>query len=154
MARIYTASFTNIAVSAIQDIWELNAPADAVVVIHAIVVAQTSDYGDAQAEGLSLELSRSTGTTGSGGSAVTPVAHQSGDPAFGGTVARNNTTQALTTTVIYADAFNIQGGWIYQPAPEARIVLSPSARVVLELPAAPTDEITMTSSIVFEEIGG
>jgi len=155
MSRMYSASFTDVAVSAIQDLWELNAPADSVVVIHSIVIGQNSDYGDAAAEGLTLQLSRSTGTSGSGGTTPTAAAHQVGDAAFGGTVEANNTTQATTTTVIRADAFNIQGGWVYQPTPEERIVISPSGRVVLELPSAPTpDAITMSSTITFEEIGG
>lgn len=153
MGRVYTASFSAIAVTAIQDIWEVNAPATSIVVIHSIRIGQTSDYGDAAAEGLGLELSRSTGTSGSGGATVTPRPHLVGSAAFAGTVERNNTTQATTTTVILTDTFNVQGGWLYLPAPEERIIIPPSGRVVLELPAAPADELTMYSSITFEAIG-
>jgi hypothetical protein len=154
MGRIYSASFTGVSVAAAQDLFEINAPADAVVAIHSIIIGQSSDYGDSEAEGLQIQISRSTGTSGSGGSTLTPVAHEGGDAAFGGTVEANNTTQATTTTVIHSDTFNIQAGWQFRPTPEERIYISPSARVVVELPGAPTDAVTMSGTIVIEEIGG
>lgn len=155
MGRMYTASFTGTSVSALQDLFEINAPSDAVVVIHSIRLGQSSDAGDAEAELLRVVLSRSDTTTpGSGGSAVTARPHEVGDAAFGGTVEKNNTTQAATTTGILADTWNVQAGWFYQPTPEERIVLSPSGIFVVELPAAPNDAITMEGSITIEEIGG
>jgi len=154
--RFYTASFSAVTVSALQDVFEVNAPADAVVIIHKIVLGQSSDYGDSAAEGLEVILSKATGTAGSGGSTITARPHQLGSAAFGGTVERNNTTQAGTTIEIHADTFNIQAGWYYSPDPEKdeEIVLSPSEVFVVELPVAPTDAITMSGSITLEEIGG
>lgn len=155
MGRMYTASFGGVAVSVIQDLFELLAPADAVVVIHSIIIGQSSDYGDSEAEGLRVQISRTDGTTsGSGGSTPTARPHEKGDAAFGGTVEANNTTQATVTTVIVEDTFNVQAGWQWRPTPEERITLSPSETVVVELPVAPADAITMSGSITFEEIGG
>ena len=154
MGRMYKAQLSAIAVTAIQDLWEINAPSDAVVVLHSCVIGQNTDFGDAAAEGLPVQISRATGTAGSGGSGVTANPLEVGMPAYGGTVERNNTTQAGTTTVLHADVFNIQGGWLYIPTPEERIVISPSGVLVIELPVAPADSITVYSTITFEEIGG
>lgn len=153
MGRKYTAVFNDVAVSAIQDLFELNAPADAIVVLHSITIGQSSDEGDAAAEMLSIRVSRCTGS-GSGGTTPTAQPHEVGDPAFGGSVEVNNTTQGAAATEIFSDAFNVQAGWFYRPTPEERIVLSPSGRIVVELPAAPADALTMSGSITFEEIGG
>lgn len=154
MGRMYTASVGAVAVTAAQDFFELVAPSDAVVVIHSIYIGQYTDAGDSEAEMLPVQINRNT-ASGSGGSALTARPHEVGDAAFGGTVEANNTTQAGgTETVLVQEAFNIQAGWFYKPTPEERIVLSPSGQIVVELPVAPTDSITMQGSITFEEIGG
>ena len=156
MGRMYTAVFEAVAVSAIQDLLELVAPADAVVVVHKIHLFQTSDTGDAAEEILRLELTFGYTTSGSGGSSPTPSAHELGDPAFGGTVEANNTTQATVGSPLVREVFgwNVRIPFDYIPAPEYRHVISPSARMVLELPVAPADALTMSGSITFEEIGG
>ena len=154
LGRIYTAQVSGIAVTAIQDFFEVNCPSDAVVVIHSIRIAQYSDVGDAAAEMLPVQISRSTGSAGSGGTVPTARPHQVGTVAFGGTVEVNNTVQAGTTVVVLSDAFNIRSGWFYNPPPDERVVISPSGIVVVELPVAPADELTMEGSITFEEIGG
>lgn len=154
MGRIYTASFGGVAVTAIQDLFEVNAPSDAVVIIHSITIGQSSDAGDSEAEMKRVQISRAPTASGSGGSTPTARPHNLGDAAFGGTVEANNTAQATGTVTIHEDTFNIRAGWAYRPTPEERIVMSPSERLVVELPVAPTDEITMSGSITFEEIGG
>ena len=154
LGRMYTAQVSGIAVTAIQDFFEVNAPADSVVVIHSIRIAQYSDVGDAAAEMLPVQITRSTGASGSSGTTPTARPHHLGDAAFGGTVEVNNTTQATTTVVVLSDAFNIRAGWLYNPPPDERIVISPSGILVVELPVAPADELTMQGSITFEEIGG
>lgn len=152
MGRIYSAS-VSAGVTAIQDFFELNAPSDAIVKIHSITLGQNLDYGDAAAEGLRVQISRATGS-GSGGSTPTARPHNVGDSAFGGTVEANNTAQGTGTTVLVEDAFNVQAGWFYRPTPEEMIIISPSGRIVVELPVAPTDSLTISGSITFEEIGG
>ena len=154
MGRRYAASFTGVSVTAVQDLLELNASSTGAVVIHSIFIGQSSDAGDTEAEMLQIEISRSTGTSGSGGTTLTARALESGFAAFGGTVEANNTTQATTTTVLVSETFNIQAGWFYRPTPEEKIWLSPSGRVVIELPTAPTDAVTMSGTIVFESFGG
>lgn len=156
MGRIYTANFGATAVSAIQDIFEVVAPADAAVIIHEILLGQTSDVGDAAEEILRLQMTFGHTTSGSGGSALTARPHSLGDAAFGGTVEANNTTQASAGSPITRKelTFNIRVGLERVPIPEVRHIISPSARFVLELPAAPGDALTMGGSITLEEIGG
>lgn len=156
MGRMYTAVFNNVAVTAIQDLFELVAPADAVVVLHDIHLSQNTDVGDAAEEILRIELTAGHTTSGSGGSAVTPVPLSLGDAAFGGTCEANNTTQASTGTIVtkYVWNWNIRGPFDKIFTPETRPMISPSARMCIELPAAPADSITMSGSITFEEIGG
>jgi hypothetical protein len=156
MGRMYTASFSAVAITAIQDMFEIVAPATGIVIIHRARITQTSDVGDAAEEMLLVQHTVGYTTSGSGGSSPTVDKHDNGDAAFAGTVEANNTTQALNGTgrSIVEEAFNIRNGYDYCPTPEERIILGPSARYVLELPAAPADSLTMSGSITFEEIGG
>jgi S-formylglutathione hydrolase FrmB len=156
MGMIYSATFTAVAVSAAQDLFEIAAPADAAVVLHSVRLGQSSDAGDAAAEMLPVQIVKGNTTSGSGGSAVTPTPLESGYAAAGAAVEANNTTQASAGTplTVVADAFNVQVGWQWIPTPEERIVLSPSQRAVVRLSAAPADALTMSGTLVFEEIGG
>jgi len=154
MGRMYTTEVNAVAVTAAQDFFEVNAPSDGVVVIHSAFIGQTSDAGDAAAEILGVQISRTDNSVaGSGGSVVTARPHEVGDSAFGGTTEVNNTTQTTVTTELRSEAFNVQAGWFYQPAPGERIVISPSGTVVVEI-TVPADSLTMHGSITFEEIGG
>jgi hypothetical protein len=156
MGRLYTAVFNNVAITAIQDLFEIVAPADSIVILHDIHISQNSDVGDAAEEILRIELTSGHTTSGSGGSAPTAIPVDSGDSAFGGTVEANNTTQASGGTIVthYVWDWNIRVGFDKVWTPETRPVLTPSRRACLELPAAPADSITASGTITFEEIGG
>jgi len=153
---MYTATFSAVDVTAQQDFFEVLAPADAVVILHAIYLSQSSDVGDSAEEMLQMAIKSGQTTGGSGGSTPTPAPLELGDAAFGGTVEANNTTKASAGTIVthHKEAFNIRTGLAYVPTPEARKVLSPSARMTVELLTTPADSLTMDGTIVFEEIGG
>lgn len=155
MGRIYTAVFNNVAVTAAQDLFEIVAPADSVVVVHDLHISQNSDLGDAAEEILRIELTSGHTTSGSGGSSVTPVPAQLQDSAFGGTCEANNTTQASGGTIVTHAVWNwnIRVGFDKIWTPETRPVVAPSRRVVVRLPAAPADSVSMSGTITFEEIG-
>lgn len=155
MGRIYTAVFNNVAVTAVQDLFEIVAPADSIVVVHDLHISQNSDLGDAAEEILRIELTSGHTTSGSGGSAPTAIPAQFQDSAFGGTVEVNNTTQASAGTIVthYVWNWNIRVGFDKIWTPETRPVIAPSRRMCVELPAAPADSLTMSGSITFEEIG-
>lgn len=156
MGRLYTVSFTAVAVTAQQDLFEVVAPADAVVRIHRIGLSQSTEVGDAMEEGLSLLLKSGQTTSGSGGSAPTAIPNELGDAAFGGTCEVNNTTKASAGTIVthYAWNWNVRMPFEHVFTPEERPILSPSRRGTLELATTPADSITMSGYMVIEEIGG
>ena len=153
MGRMYAIVFEEVAVTVVQDLFEIVAAADSVVILHSVVITQSSDAGDAQDEQLSVLFHRGS-TSGSGGSAVTPSPLSLGDAAFGGTAEANNTTQGTEGTFLHAEAFNTRAGLQYRPTPEERITISPSARLIIELQTAPADSLTMSGTAIVEEIGG
>lgn len=159
--RMYTVPLTNPAgtagspYSAATDFWEVVNASTKVLVLHEVVLGQTSDYGDAQAEGLPFFIKRGVGhTPGTGGAAVTPAKHQTGDAAAAATAKILNTTQATggTITLLRAEPFNVQAGEGYLPTPEERYTFAPSESIIVS-GIAPADALAMVGSLTFEEIG-
>jgi len=157
MGRFYSVSFSATSVSAAVDVFEVLASTGKPFILHEIVISQSSDYGDAAAEGLSVLIKRATGsyTSGSGGSTATPAKHLTNDAAAGPTAETNNTSQASAgsgaLTTIRCEAFNVQAGWQYLPTPEQRILFLPAEAVVVSI-TAPADAITLSGTLVFEEL--
>ena len=157
MGRFYSASFSAVSVSAAQDVFEVLAASGKPFVLHEIVLGQTSDYGDASAEGLQILIKRATGsyTSGSGGSTGTPAKHLTNDASAGPTAEFNNTTQASAgsgaLTTIRTETFNVQAGYQYLPTPETRLLFLPAEAVVVSI-TAPADAVTMSGTLVFEEL--
>lgn len=153
---LYVATFAGVSVTAAQDVFEITAPATSRVMIREIRIGQYSDAGDAQAEMLSVQVIRGYTTSGSGGASVTPVnlSPVAGALAAASAVERNNTTVAQdgTGAVLIADAFNVMRGWRYAPAPDERIEVGISQRLVVRI-TAPADALTMNGTVLFEEVG-
>lgn len=156
MGMIYTVSFTAVAVTAQQDLFEWVAPSDACVVVHWVRLSQSTEVGDAQEEGLSLLFKRGQTTSGSGGSSATPVPTEAGFAAAGGTYEVNNTTKATAGTIVtlHPENWNVRAQNDWLATPETRFVLSPGIRGTLELATTPADSITMSGVAYIEEFGG
>lgn len=161
MGRMYTATFKDTAVTAAQDLFEIAGPSDATTIIHSWTVSQKTETGDAAEEMLVITTNRGVGsvTSGSGGATVTPQPVSDGDAAYGGTVERNNTTiLAVGTGTLETDlevvAWNLRVPMTVIYTPETRPVISPSNRWTLELETAPADSVTISGTVVFEEVGG
>jgi hypothetical protein len=156
MGMLYSAQFNGVTVTAQQDLFELVAPSDAVVVIHQILLSQTTEVGDTQEEGLSILVKRGATTSGSGGTTPALVPLENGFTAAGSVVEANNTTKATAGTIVtlHADSWNVRSQLLILPTPELRLVLSPSQRLTVELATTPADSITMNGTLYFEEIGG
>lgn len=159
MARMYTAVFKNVAVTAAQDLFEILAPTKSIVAIHEFGLFQTTELGDAAEEQLLLTTNRGVGTvtSGSGGATVTSQPINDGDPAFGGTVERNNTTiMAVGTGTLETDlevmTWNVRVPMTRVYTPEARPIIRAGDRWTLELETVPADSITMSGYVIFEEI--
>lgn len=159
---IFSAVIDNIAVSAIQDLFEIATPASTRIAICGIDLFQNTDFGDAAAETLAIRIIRGLGTTGAAGSAVTPKNHKPWSRVSPCTVARNNTTPAVAgagvADVLLSTGFNVQSGFIYRPRwqdaeIDERIFVDANSRVVLNLPAAPADSITVFATIWWQELG-
>ena len=152
MARQYAVTFAGVAVSVAQDLFELTAAAAGVVRIIGLIMGQETDYGDAAAEGLRLTIVRGHTTTGSGGSTFTALPLNSSDAAAASTCKINNTTVATAGTAVnlHAEAWNIQAGYQIWWPPEARIDVRNAERIVVRT-TAPTDAITMSATLIFEE---
>lgn len=155
MSTMYTVQFSGVAVTAQQDLFEITSSATAVNVIHGIVLAQSTDYGDAQEEGLSILIKSGATTTGSGGTTPTAVPINLNDSAYGGVAKVNNTTKATAGTIVthHADVWNVRSQFIWIPTPEIRLILNPSRRLTVELATTPADSITMNGTLYFERIG-
>lgn len=158
--RMYTAVFKDIAVTAVQDLFEVAGASDAVTVVHRVMLTQSTETGDAAEEMLRLTTNRGVGsvTSGSGGASVTPQPVSDGDSAFGGTAERNNTTAMAAGSgsleELESFAWNVRVPFDLIWLPEFRPVISPGNRWTLELESAPADSVTMSGTLWFEEIGG
>lgn len=156
MGRVYAASFSEVAVTAQVDFFEILAASGKPFQIHSLHLSQSSDAGDAESEGLGLLVRRVTGapTSGSGGSTATPTPLVPNDTASGATVETNNTTQLSggTSTTLHACAFNVLSGLDIIWTPETRPVIDASTRVVVELLTTPADSLTLSGTIYFEEL--
>lgn len=153
--HVYTASFRTASVSVIQDLFQLLAAAAVPVWIHSVRIGQTSDEGDAEAEMLEIQITRTDFTiNGSGGTVPTPRPHSVASPVASTTVEANNTTLSTVQTIVLEDVFNVQAGWLYQPPPEERILLPAGITngIIIALPVAPNDVLTMDGSITFSEV--
>ena len=153
MGRMYSATFEEVAVTVVQDLFQILAPADSVVVLHGLVISQSSDAGDSESEQLNILIHRGS-TDGSGGSLPTPTPLHLGDAAAGTVVEANNTTQGTEGTFIHSESFNVMAGLQIWWTPETRPIISPSDLLHIELQTAPADSLTMSGVIYFEEIGG
>lgn len=153
MGRVYEASFSNVSVSLVQDLFSIQSTSGMALKILEIVLGQVTVT---TIENLRMTFKRFSGayTIGSVGSAPTPQKHNFGDPAATATVRANDTTQTTggSSVTIRADNFNEINGFQYLAIPDKEIILAPSQAFVLSLDSAPAAARTMNGSILFEEL--
>ena len=155
MSRFYTVSFTGVAVTAQQDFFEITAEAGKNCRLRALYLSQSSDVGDAAEEGLSILIKSGATTSGSGGSAPTPVPMNVTDAAAGFAAEVNNTTKATTGTIVthHADNWNIRVPYQLILPPEFCVELTGSRRATVELATTPADSLTVSGTLYVEEFG-
>lgn len=155
MARVYTISFENVSVSAIQDLFEIAPADDHPVVILAVYLDQISDVGDVAEEMLRYKIIRGHATSGSGGSAATARPLDPGDAAAGFAAEVNNTTIASAGTAVdlHAGAFNIRAGLALIFTPEMTPVANQgNGTIVVRLMAAPADAVILSGTLYVAEL--
>lgn len=155
MARLYSAVFAGVSVSAAQDLFSVQPAANKPCIIHEIHVTQ--DSGETS-EQLPVQVRRlpATFTVGSGGAAVTPSPMTATDTASGATVRANDTVVATTSgtaQTLRRQGDNVLNGWHWVFTPETRPSVVNGAGFVVHLPTAPAAALTMSGEIVFEEVG-
>jgi hypothetical protein len=158
-ARVYTVTFENVSVSAPQDFFEVTPADDKPVMVFGWEidnVGGTADAGDAQEELWRLLLRRGHTTSGSGGTAPTPVPVVSTDPAAGFTAEVNNTTIASvgTTKDVWAGGLNVRIPGPFFLIPEVMPVVSQAdTTIVLRLLSTPADAISLSGTLWVAELG-
>ncbi len=150
MGRMYSVSFTDVAVTAIQDLFQIEA-VTVPVILHAIFLSQNSDTGDVAAENLTIRIRRVT-------DALTNVTaevklDQRDTAALADLNVNDETPMTTGAETIHAECWNVAIPFIWMPPPELRIIISPDDAVTVNLPTAPDDSLTMSGVLYFEEIG-
>lgn len=153
MSGVYTVPFAYTGAANV-DLAELNAASTKPLVILGYDIQQTSDVGDAAEEIVTLTFKTGATTSGSGGSASTPVAVDRANAAASFTAEQANTTKASAGTIVTVATF----GWnVRMPdrekfTQEQQILLPASSRCTFEISAA-ADSLTITGQLWVQEIG-
>ena len=150
MGRIYSVSFTEVAATAQQDLFQIEA-VTVPAIIHAVYLSQSSDVGDAAAEGLSILIRRVTDVL------TNVTAEAQLDPGDGAALADlnvNDTTELVTGAAnIHSEVWNIAMPFVYLPPPELRPVCDVGNCITVNLNTTPADSVTISGTMYFEEIG-
>lgn len=155
MGRVYTVQFNGVAVTAQQDFFEIVAAAGKNCRLLAAYLSQLTEAGDAAEEELLLLYKTGATTSGSGGSAPTPVPLNVTDAAAGFTAEVNNTTKASAGTIVthHAEHWNVRMPYQLILPDKMQIELTGSRRFTLELATTPADSITIAGTLYVEEFG-
>ncbi len=157
---IYTASTvasgtTFTSAGSDRDIVQIGGSTNSIGIIHEVRIGMSGEAGDAEAEMLHVEWFRAT-TLGAGTAGVeepmVPAGGRSDMAADLVTVFNAAVSSGLT--ILGADSFNVQAGWLYLPTPETRLVVPIVATegIVFQV-QGPNDDLQIHASIVWEEIG-
>lgn len=156
MGRKYWVDLPPTAVTVAADLFELTPADDKPIRVLSLNLHQTSDFGDAQDEVISLVWVRGNTTSGSGGSTSTPRPCNPSDTAAAFTVEIANTTAASSGTAVNLPrhGFNVRGG-LERPYTPDEVFEATQANtlLVLRMAAAPADSLTIGGSILVEELG-
>lgn len=151
-AYLYAASFSAVSVAAAQDFLSLLMPATHKAIIHYASVGQYTDFGDAEAEIISVKLIRGATVAGTGGAAVTPVPVLENNPVSQATVRRNDTTAATGGTTVISEVMNVAAGYVYDRPRAERIEVGPGRRFQINTVSTPADAFTANGTVIWEEI--
>lgn len=156
--RMYTVQFDNVAISAAQDLFEIVPADDKPIAIVGLVLSNvggTADAGDAQEELLRLAIIRGFTSSGSGGSAPTPVPLNPNAAAAGFTSEVNNTSLASTgtTTQPFSDGWNIRVPYQTFFPEECWIIAGQgNTSIVVRLVTAPADSVSCSGTLFVAEL--
>lgn len=151
--RIYTVPISAVAFTVQVDAFELTPADDKPVEIVGLMLGQSTDFGDAQDEQLTITIIRGFTASGSGGSTPTPGPVDQNDTAAGFTAETMNTTVATTGTSVklHEDVFNVRAGyanwWPIGTEPKA----SQANTTLLVRISVPADSLTLSGTLYVRE---
>ena len=147
---MYSVSFTDVAVTADQDLFQIEAVTNPVI-LHACFISQNSDVGDSAAENLTIRIRHVTDALTN---VTAEVKLQQADPAALADLNVNDTTPLVTgAETIHVECWNIALPWVWLPPPELRIYVPVDEVVTVNLVANPADSLTMSGVLYFSEQG-
>lgn len=152
--RLYSMSFSNQTLAAVQDLFALYAGSSRILALQSVNLGQVTGTSVAN---LRLRIRRlpATVTPGTGGAAGVIVPQDVGDAAATVTGRTNDTTQATSSTTItdlWDDVWNTINGFIWTPpVPSKPPIIGLSQALVVSLDQAPSSFVT-NGTIMFEEL--
>lgn len=161
MSRFYTVPYSGTLTNAggDADLLEVLPADDKPVRLRGWILGQTSEVGDATAEGLRLSVIRlpATVTSGSGGSAVTPAPGDSADSAAGAAAEANNSTVATTSgtaVIVLETAWTIQASPYEFWYPDERFcpIAKQGEGLVVRCQTTVADDISIACTFFLEEL--
>jgi hypothetical protein len=156
MPRAYSVEFeaqTVATASGDYDLFEFTPADDKPIELVGLVLAVTSELGDAAEEWLRLRVIRGHATTGNG-TATTPRPLDEGDGAAGFSAETVGSTIASAGTAInlHSDGFNVRAGYqFWWPDGFGPRCLQTSTLLVVRLMAATLDDVTMSGTAYIRE---
>lgn len=159
MGRFYAATFTGQSITNANgdyDLFYIAPGDDKPVRLWELSLAVTSELGDSAEEWLRIDIIRGYSVASSGGAALTPAPFNPSDTAAGGTIRGYDSTVANTSSVVtlFAGGFNVRAGFEKVWLPETTPWCTQAQNsIVVRLMAAVTDDVTMSGTLVYEELG-
>lgn len=158
MGRVYRVSFTNVSVSAAQDLITIPGATSKVLrILRTGLGCTNTSLAAGQMLSLRARYLPATVTLGTGGTgSITPSKNEPSDAICSVTTARTNdfTTQATTSGT--AVVLGVWGSHLWQTFDyvwKTSPVIIPSTAFVFELLGAPTGSVNLSAFVEFEEIG-
>jgi hypothetical protein len=150
MRAVYTA-LADITISASKTMMYLQAPATAVLEILSVHV---TDYNNNTSEQWKIGFGKITTIGSAAGTSVTAIPHEAGDQAAATTTIKSDCSVEPTTFTAFVDEQGVSNlaGYHYDPIPEERPVVAPSAYWGLKMISVPTST-SIGVMIIFREIG-
>ena len=152
--RIYTMSFQNVTLSAVQDALAVYAGSSRIFAVLSVNLGQITGTSVANLR-VRLRYLPSTVTAGSGGSAGTLKPFVAGDAAATVTGRINDTTQATTSGTavdLWDDVWNTVNGFLWvPPVPSRPPVIGLNGAFIVSLDTAPSSLVS-SGSVTLEEL--
>ncbi len=155
--RVYTTTFQNVTVAAVQDLFEMIADATAIIELISFKLSQATLTGDAAEEMLRISVEGHSGaiTPGSGGTTPGEIPTELGNAAAVTVVDANNTTEISGGAKVTHEEiiWNVRVPLeVYYP-PDERYYAAPTDALTITLLTGPTSQ-SMSGTVKWREIGG